>query len=254
MSVILPILVYGQEETTTTYNEWAISIGAEQASLKDRTFSPTVFSGILPTANLAFRRNNRDQKLISARIRASYGNIEDSGEYFRSTITSAGLSINYLSRIKSTTQSKVFFGGQFKSVLEVLDYNGFESGSWFTAQRLEPILHYQYSLSDEHLIAGQFSYPLLSYVTRPNYAGVDEFVIVNSQNIPKILYSRGQFQSITKVIHPEVELNYYFSMDRIRFTASAHWSYLQVNSVWKYRKLNTGFRIGAQLKILKDEK
>lgn len=250
MSFLICHVGYGQNDSAIT-NTLTLSPGLDYISLKDRTFSPIVFTGVAPKVKLGFSQNRRGHALWHSIITVSLGNINHENEYFSSTYASVHFCFNYLSIIKSSRKSKIYLGGQFRSALDVLDYDGFESGAWFSAQQLEPIILYTFSISEKQSFTGQFSYPVVSLVSRPRYAGVDEFVVINSDNISKILYSRKQIQSLNKVINPNFKFKYAYNLPKICFSISANYSYLQVNSIRKYYKHEFGINLGFHLKISK---
>ncbi len=241
--------VFGQNDSTKISNSLKIEAGVDFISLKDQTFSPTVFSGNTPMFGLGFSQNIRNEKLWNTDISISYGNIDYKNEYFTSTYIAAQFRFNYLWKIRSLKNSKIFLGGQFGSVINLLDYDGFNSAGWFTAQQLEPVLIYTYTISEKHSISGQFSHPIVSLVSRPSYAGIDEFVVINSDNVPKILYSRMKLFSLNKLINPNLELKYSYKLKRTIFSISANYSYLQVNSVRKYYKNKFGLNLELQIKL-----
>jgi len=253
MSLLMTQVGYGQEEAvlsdTRITNALTLSPGLDYISLKDQTFSPIVFTGFAPKINIGFSQNRNGHALWHADLAISVGNIDYENEYFESTYVSAQLSLNYLSIIKSNRKSKIYVGGQFRSALNLLEYESFASGSWFTTQQLEPIILYKYEVSDKQSITGNFSFPIIGLIGRPSYAGIDEFVVINSENISKILYSRLQIQSFNKLINPNFELVYSYNFRRSRFSISANYSYLQVNSIRKYFKHEFGINVGFHLKI-----
>lgn len=241
--------VSGQNDSIEINNNFTLESGISYLSLKDITFSPIVFSGFIPNVSLGFNQNRRNGVLWSADISISYGNIDYNNTYFSSTYTSAEVSFNYLLKVKSSENSKFYLGGQFSSVLNILDYEGFSSASWYTAQQLEPILLYNYTISEKQSITGQFSYPLVGLVSRPSYAGVDEFVVANSNNVPKILYSRMKLYSLNKLINPNFQLKYTYNLRKIIVSIIGNYSYLHVNSARKYFKNELGLMAELKLKI-----
>lgn len=247
--------LHSQSETNKKQSTISLSLGLDNQTLKDRTFSPTVFSGNTPCFGIGFEQNIRDEKLWSTSLNGSAGIIDYKNKYFETNYISAQFRFNYLWKIKSYENSKLYFGGQVRSVMNILDYDGFASGSWFTSQQLEPMLIYKHKISDKQSITGQFSYPIIGLVGRPKYAGVDEFTVINSDNIPEILYSRLKLQSINKLINPNLALKYSYEVQKAVFSISANYNYLQVNSVRKYYKNSLGLQLMFQLKIGKqDEK
>lgn len=249
VSFFISQFVYGQNDSNKKHNALALSVGLDNISLKDQTFSPSVFSGNIPNLSLGFSRNIRDQKLLNTFISVSVGDIDYKNQYFTSTYYSAQFSFNYLWKINSYGQSKIFLGGQFGSILNLLDYDGFVSASWFTALQLAPVLIYSYDISEKHSISGQFSHPIMNLVSRPSYAGIDEFVVINTENVPRILYSRLKLYSLNKLINPNLELKYSYELQKSVFSISANYSYLQVNSIRKYYKNSLGFNLMFQIKI-----
>jgi len=253
LSSLITQLGFGQDNNNlkdaNILNTLSISPGLDYISLKDRTFSPIVFAGTAPKISLGFRQNRRNEKLWGSSISASVGEINHKSEYFESIYVSAQFTFDYLSLIKSIGKSKVYLGGQFRSELNILNYDDFYSGSWYTAQQLEPILIYKFIASGKQSITGQFSFPIIGLVGRPGYAGVDEFVVVNSLNIPKILYSKTKIQSLNKFINPTFKIEYSYNLPKIRFTLAANYSYLQVNSIRKYYRNELGFHLGFHFKF-----
>jgi len=251
LSLCLSIVsdIIGQNDSAKINSAVTIQAGLDYISFKDRTFSPIVFSGTIPEIRLSFNQNRKDRRLWSTNISISSGNIDYMNKYFSSSISSLNFSFNYLAKFASFGRSKFYLGGQFGSAIDLINYENFASGAWFTAQKLEPILIYRYKIKERQSISGKFSFPIVSLVGRPSYAGVDEFVVVNSDNIPKILYSRMKVYSLNKLVNPDFELRYSYVLRRFAFSVSVSYSYLQVNSIRKYYKNELGLNIGFQVKI-----
>jgi len=247
-SLLITCTVLGQNDLTSIKNYLTIQPGISYLSLKDQTFSPIVFSGTSPTIKLGFGQNRRNEARWNTDISASYGNIDYQNEYFPSAYLSAQFSFNYLSKFKSLGKANLFLGAQFRSVLNILDFEGFNSGSWYSAQQLEPMLIYDFRISEEQSITAQFSYPIASLVSRPRYSK-DEFVVANSANIPKILYSRMNLYSLNKLINPNFKLGYSYDFRKVVFSITGEYDYLQVNSITKYYKNEWGLNLSFQLKI-----
>jgi len=182
-------------------------------------------------------------------LSAAIGNIDYNNEYFSSTYNSVHLELNYLSNIKSLERSKVYLGGQLASVLNVLEYDRFESGGWYTAQELEVVAAYKYFHSEKVALSGQLSYPIAGLVSRPSYGGIDEYVVANSFSVPKVIYGRKQFYSLDRLINPSLELKYSYSFRKLVLSIAGEYSYLQVNSVRKYFKNEWSLGLEFQLKI-----
>ena len=243
---------YGQNNTPKI-SSLSFSTGLNYIKFKDRTFSPIVFSGLLPEINLGFRKTTEKNSLWNIDLNLSYGTVNHTNNYFESTFVSAQLAFNYLKEIKSDKKSRIYLGGQIRSILNVMDYEGFASGSWYSAQQLEPILIYDYTITNRQSIRGQFHCPIFNLVSRPSYAGVDEFVVVNSDNISKILYSRLKVYSLNKIINPNFEIQYLFKLKKINFSFSTRYSYLQVNSIRRYKRNQLNLNLGIHIKIGKND-
>ena len=239
----------GQISSAEVSTNLTVQSGVSFVTLKDQTFSPIVFSGFVPNIRLGFNQNIRNKELWSVHLSLSSGNIRYNNKYFSSTHQNAQFTLNYLTKLKSFGKSKVFLGGQLNSELNTLNFDGFSSGSWYTAQKLEPIVIYDYEISDRQSIRGQLHYPIASLIGRPPYGGVDEFVVANDDNIPKILYSRLKIYSITKLVNPDIELRYFYTLQKTALSITANYSYIQVNSVRKYSKNELNLSAAVKINI-----
>ncbi len=225
-----------QSKEVQLRKDLSIQTGLNFLSLKDLTFSPIVFKGAIPEVRLGFNSNKTHKTFWSISAAASTGEIDYQNKYFSSNIVSADFSLNYLSNISTHGNSTFYFGGRFNSVLNILEYDGFLSGSWYTAHTLEPIFICNFTLNEQHVLTGKFHTPIAGLVSRPTYGGVDEYVVSNVDNITKIIFGRSKFYSIDKLINPTLELKYNYLLPKLGFSISGEYNYLQVNSIRKYYK------------------
>lgn len=238
-------LLYAQSDQVNVQNRFSVKVGISHLSLKDRVFSPIKISGIVPRIELAFEQKKQHQTLWSSGITVNYGNLDYKGNLFPTTAASLQLYFNYLKGIKSSKNANIYLGGQYNSTVNLLDYDGFSSGSWYSAQQFEAILKYQFSISRKQLVEIQLSYPLASLVSRPDYAGLDEFVVVNSDKIPKILYSNLKVYSLNKLFNPRFALVYSHQLEKTLLSLTASYEYLQVNSIRRYFENGWSLSIGV---------
>lgn len=226
----------------------SISGGIVNHVLKDNVFSDLRFEGFVSQFGLDFQNIN-SKSYLSIAINGNYGTI-DYNKFFKTSYLDFNLIANYARSINKTNLNSLYVGGSFKSLINILDYNGYENGSWMTGYSLAILLRKNLRLK-KTIITTELSFPLVGLFSRPTYAGRDEFVFSNTDNISKIIFSRNKFYSFQNYINPCVSLRYTYSLGKIKMYSVLRYEFLYLNSVHKYLKSSLGINVGVTFTIKK---
>ncbi len=239
-------------------HRFSFKAGLFNERLVDETFSGILFQGVLPKYTLGYKHKKLRIELQSSTPNLDKTNIDFDNTFFPSTLLDAHLKIG-LSKtfeLDFTYGAKLNLGGQLHSQLMVLNYDNFDSGSWLTAQRLDVTARLEKHLRTrkEQWVHLDVSYPLFALASRPAYAGIDNFLVENSDDILKILYSRNDFYSGIGLVNPELTLTYFYKpvnyhdyttfAEKLMLHLSLHYEYLYINSVKPLSRNSFGIELG----------
>ncbi|MGB1206784.1 MAG: hypothetical protein ACPG5B_14135 [Chitinophagales bacterium] len=241
-------LLKGQNESVKTNKFILMEGGFQNEILKNKTFSALKFQGIIPSIRFGYEAR-KDTSIWSSNLNILYGSINYNNEFFPSDFIDINLNVNYVTKVFQTKKARFFVGGQFSSTIQLFNYDDFSNGSWQTTQTIDFLFKHQYIINSKHVFSSQMSYPLLGLASVPKYGGLDEFVVVNSDNIPKILYSRMSLFSLHSLFNPKIEIAYEYHRPKIGVRASSTYQYFQINSIKKYYRNSIGFHLALMLKI-----
>jgi len=237
--ILLSINVFGQD-TNEENSRFFFELGIANKTLKDRSFSKLRFHGFIPSLEIGYENTKKNYWNID--LLAKYGIINYRNRHFPTTYIEGNLSIRYALPVSD----KSWAGGRFRTSLNVLDYDGFDNGAWMTKHHLDVFLRHSFNIS-KHSFIGEFTYPLIGLASRPRYAGLDEFIAANSDNIPKILYAQNKIYTLHNYAEPTLRLKYIFKSGKSNYYSRLTYSYLYLNSVNAYFKHSIRLSFGAHL-------
>ena len=218
-----------------------IKIGPSSQSLKDKVFSDLNFKGLVLAYGIGYNKSN-SKKYYGIDITGNYGNISYEG-LFKSAYINFNLAIKYTVNLNKENINGLYAGPALNARLNILDYEGYDNGSWMSGYSLDLLLRKNISLVELPLSL-EFTLPLVGLLSRPAYAGRDEFVFANTDKIPKILFSRNDLYFMNQFLNPQIALNYQKASGRFNFLSSIRYEFLYLDSVNEYYKNSIDLHFG----------
>lgn len=237
------LLSFAQESQPNTRNLY-LEIGVSHESLKDKVFADLKFDGPIFQAGLGFEKTT-NKSFWSVDLSGNFGTIKY-GNIFPTLYLDLGLGFKYAKSINSTDQNSLFAGGAIYSNLNILDYNGYENGSWMTGHNIGILLKKNVLLKN-HAVETELIFPLISLISRPPYAGRDEFVFSNTDNIPKIILTRNKLYSVNKFFNPKVSFKYSYDLGKLDLFSRVQYEFLLLNTENKYLRNSLEINFGLAL-------
>lgn len=180
-------------------SELTLKVGLDQGYFKDLQVGRLHYQQIGLVYDIVFSRK-KHKSIFNARL--DYHNIKaktDASEYFTLTGNHVGnLSIEYLRRIRNTSQKWIFYiGPQFKSSFSYFNWGGQDSFTFLINHSLGAVFHTDYQLSEKHSLHSTLSTSLFNLLVRPPWAGYD-FELETNLDKPLKLITNGDFTSINR--------------------------------------------------------
>ncbi len=241
--------VYGQENAPTKINLISLEAGLSNEVLLDQTFSRLKFQGWVPCFKVGYEKKIPKSYFWKLTLRAAYGGVDYNNTLFSSDFIEARLVCSYARAVWIKPNNIAYVGANISSNVGILDYNGFDSGSWLTAQNIAAFSRLETKITQKHGLETTFALTLLSAYSRPPYGGINEFIVANSDNIPAIIYSNIKLDSFNKVLCPELNLNYTYQLPKLTLFAGINYRYIRVLSVRKLYRNSTAFKVGIEIKL-----
>jgi len=178
----------------------AASIGIINYNSLDVNASPLIYKGILPYYSIRYRLSKRK---IENDIQFNYANgfINCNIPSFKSSTTLANFSYSFFikTNIKRPFFRKVdvLIGGSIGTWGNYTNYyhaiaKGWNN-SWYLSHSLDWRLRFDYNINQNNKFGSVISYPVISFVVRPDYSLTDRFEHVTSSGYIKAL-SFGNFK------------------------------------------------------------
>lgn len=261
LSMFCMTLIHAQnmEDSPPKTSSIHVHIGAANVLMKDRSFSALNFSGTILTTTLGYEKQKKEHLLVFD-LNTKYGTLTY-GKYFPTDLYDLKLSGAYARKLRYKHQPlQGFLGAKVHSALRLLDYNGFDNGSWISSVGLDIFYVGEYTLNHKNTLRIDFSYPILAYAVRPPYAGFDAYVseLASDNKIPTILFTKGILTSGLKLVNPTLVLGYVYDLsDKIDISARYSFDFLHYhpsNYIRNSKVINSftnTFLVGVNIKFKK---
>jgi len=221
-----------------------IKLGLSQESVKDIVFSDLKFHGIVPSFGIAFEKEKANTHL-SIFANGKYGKIDYDNKYFKSDFIDMNLGFKYAKVLPNKFLSDLYLGTVINAGLNILDYDGYENGSWMSGYSLGFFARKKFSFGEKQNLVAELHYPVIALLSRPQYAGRDEFVFANTDKISKILFTRNKLYSIDKFINPLIKIRYNYSLEKLNLFSSLNYEFLYLDSTIKNYRNSIGLHVGV---------
>ncbi len=256
LSIVSVVSTQAQEFKTSKHTI-ALSVGQSNENILDRIFSPISLQSSLTKFAFAYHQEKRNEFFVdlnSSNLSLEKPNISYNNDLFPSSLIDVNIKVGYLRPIKKKPNLRI--GAQLHNSVFVLSFDNYSSGSWLTSEMLEFVGKYQLSLLERHQLSLIAAYPIIGLASRPPYSGLDKFVIDNSDNVAKVVFSKNQLKSGLGYINPQLALHYQYLFGALGFRASLDYQYLHVNSVKSLSQQSIGIYLGLSytLNQASDEK
>ncbi len=230
-----------------------LELGVNQTTLLDKSFSDLKFGGNLFKFGFLFLKENNNNYWES-NLTIHTGNINYQNELYDSQLLSAELKLQYGRLIASTTPQKYFLGAKLRSNVMIINHNGFNGGSWMTNEILDITFRVHLLLKEKHKLQIGCAYPLVGFIARPPYAGVDKFVSDNALMIQKVIFGRSQFKTGLSYFNPVLNIRYIKDWRRLKLMVEIEESYLSYQAARNIKKNDLSLSLGILYNFGKNEK
>jgi len=135
--LLLALDVFAQDDSPNELTLY-LEFGVSNASLKDQVFSDLKFNGIVFQSSLGFEKTT-NLSFWSVGLSGKLGTIKYDN-IFPTLYLDFDLSFKFAKTIDHSARNSLYAGGVFASKLNILDYDGYENGSWMSGHSLGLLL------------------------------------------------------------------------------------------------------------------
>ena len=206
------ITIKAQSVTTTSKNYIGLGIGYRFDNLNDQNFSPLNQKGGGLFYSLFFEK--REENILKLSINYSNGTlISGADDAFESSYYAANIGASYFKNLSpSDADTKFYIGGSYNLDVYYMDWYDQDAFSYITTNGLSIAGAFTKHLNDKQFIESSISLPVLQFLSRPPYNGINEFIIENQDSPAKIIFdgditSLNKFQSFTWDINYNLEVS-----------------------------------------------
>jgi hypothetical protein len=234
-------------------NRIGIEVGYDQGYLKDQIFSLLNYSqgGILVGLNYLYYKPNGNYR-VQSKFSFGSGNLKTNvSDFFESTYIAANFQLDYLRKLSFIKKERlcIYVGAQYRTQVNYFDWNDLSTFSYLATHGIAIKALGTYQLSTRSNIQSSVSIPFFQSLVRPPYNGIDEFVIANTNNLSKILFT-GNASSFNKYLSVNWHSSFRFDISK-RFELMVSYSmlYQRVFDDQKFIQLKNQFTIGTNFKF-----
>lgn len=240
-SIIVILIISIQCIAISQVKSISVRGGIVNQVLKDKVFSDLKFEGFVSQLSLDFQSIS-SKSYWSIALTGNYGGI-GYNEFFNTQYLDFNFIATYARSANQANLNALYVGASFKSLVNIIDYDGYENGSWLTGYSVAILLKKNINLK-KTIINTELSLPIGGLLSRPPYAGRDEFVFSNTDNISKIIFSRNKFYSFNNFINPCASIKYAYSFSKTKIFSVISYEFIYLNSIHKYLKSSVGISVG----------
>ena len=245
LSQILP----AQDNGKSFKKHLNVDIGFHKIYLEDENFSPLNQNGGGLLYAISYRRCSKNSYGISIR----YGSgILGSGpsDRFNTSYINANLSLDYLVRLSDGAKPfNSYLGVAYNTQVLFFDWYDLEAFSYTATHGFSLKGMATIKIKEQHFIQSSLDIPMLQFLGRPPYNGIDEFIIENQDNPANIIF-HGNLASINKYVALEWLLSYSYQLSgRIDFHVNYSLYAQKVNEPNHLRSLSNAVSTGVRFKF-----
>ncbi|WP_339903886.1 hypothetical protein [uncultured Cyclobacterium sp.] len=227
----------------------SIRAGYQGNYLKDNALSPLHYQGSGIQYGLSYRRIGKNIFGISVAYGAGeMRSNETSG--FTNTFLDINIDVEYLFRIKNNSESlDIYLGGAYETNAFFIEWNDLDAFSYTSTQGMAIRGLLTQRINDRHSMQTSFGIPIVQFLGRPPYNGIDEFIIENQDNPVKIML-QGEPASLGHYLGLDWGLVYAYQISpRLAWNLAYSISFQKVNNLHSFKRMTMSAASGITLKF-----
>lgn len=219
-------IAQGQNLEKVSKNKIEIVVGYQANYLKDANFSPLNQVGGGFATSLKYKKITKN--IFGVYFQFSPGSINSGpSKEFTTSYINANLELEYLYKLTPEEGvSQFYLGPVYNTRVLYLDWYDLEAFSYVATHSIGIRGLISKNLKEKHLIQASLSIPVLQFLARPPYNGIDEFIIENQDSPAKIIFS-GTPSSFNKFFALEFCVGYKYNLTQHMFWYSNYTLYTQ---------------------------
>ncbi|WP_323756525.1 hypothetical protein [Roseivirga sp.] len=184
----LKISAFAQEQESLPMNYLGIGVGYSFDRIKDVNFSPLQQHGSSLFYSIFYERHAENTLKISIKYSDT---ILKSGRSnrFKSSTYNPSVSVTYLKNLSPEQSSNLYIGGTYELNILYMDWNGQDAFSYLSTNGLSVSAAISKQLTSEKNLESTISIPVIQFLSRPPYNGIDEYIIENQDDPLKIIFN-----------------------------------------------------------------
>ena len=219
-------------------NQFKLSAGYQNNYLKDAILSPLNQQGNGMQFGIAYRRTAKNILAISV----AYGAGElssNEANAFTNTYLDINIGLEYLVRVANQNESIDFHvGGAYETRAFFVEWNDLDAFSYTSAQGLAIKGLMTKRFNPKHSIQTSLGIPVVQFLGRPPYNGIDEFIIEN-QDSPVSIMLQGEPSSFAHYFGLDWSLGYTFKITpHLAWNIDYSLSLQKVNGLHPYKRMS----------------
>ncbi|WP_339925151.1 hypothetical protein [uncultured Cyclobacterium sp.] len=236
--ILLAGSIKAQNRTNPKVNYFKISAGYQNNYLKDAILSPLNQQGNGMQFGIAYRRTARN--ILGVSVAYAAGEVNANETYgLPNTYMDMNIGLEYLVRIANQNETiDLHIGGAYETKAFFVEWNDLDAFSYTSTQGLtiKGILTKRFR--PKHSIQTSLGIPVVQFLGRPPYNGIDEFIIEN-QDSPVIIMLQGEPASFGQYLGLDWDFGYTFQMSpRLAWNIDYSLSLQKVNGRHPYKRMS----------------
>ncbi|WP_117885349.1 hypothetical protein [Aureibaculum luteum] len=209
---LFSINIYAQQQGPIPKNYLGIGIGYRLDNLKDTNFSPLNQKGGSFFYSVFYERHSKN--IMKFNIKYGDGILKSGrSDRLKTSYYAGSVGFTYLKNLSTNQESANFYvGGSYNLDLLYMDWFNQDAFSYVSAHGLSMNVAVSKQLAPRQYIESTVAIPVLQFLSRPPYNGIDEYIIENQDEPLNIIFA-GKLTSLKayKSIHWNVNYRYEIS-------------------------------------------
>lgn len=247
--MLIHISIYAQSDETFK-NELQFKIGLNQHYIKDSNFSPLNQKGNGLLYSLSYQKQTKN--LFKTEIQFSNGYLYSGpSDVFESIFYNANIQLEYLMRISAPENTfNTFLGLAYNTRVLYFDWYDQDSFSFIATHGISLKALFSKQFNSRHVLKTSFAIPILNFVSRPPYNGIDEYLIEHQDHPAKIIFRNQGLSSINNYFGVNCELSYVYAISaRFNWEINYQLFYQFENRTSKFNGLSNIYATGLTYKF-----
>lgn len=210
--LFLKISADAQVKELSPKNYLGIGIGYSFDHIKDNILSPLNQKGNSIFYSIFYERHSKN--ILKLNVKYSDDILKSgSSNKLKTSYYKANVGITYLKNTSKTSQTTNYYiGGSYAMDLLYMDWNGQDAFSFVTTHGVAISAAVSKQLEPKQYIESTISIPVIQFLSRPPYNGLDEYIIKNQDDPLNIIFhgklaSFKDFKSINWNVNYQYEIS-----------------------------------------------